>query len=46
MNKFEAWAVTIVLCLIILAIPTCIWRMALLCLIVLPLAFVLALAFI
>ncbi len=46
MNKFEAWFWTIVLLLIILAIPTCIWRLAFLCLIVLPLAFALMLMFI
>ena len=45
MNKFEAWSWTIVLCLTILAIPTRIWRLAFLYLIVFPLGFTLILLF-
>jgi hypothetical protein len=43
-GKFEAWTITIGLMLVILAIPTRIWRLALLCL-MLPFVAVLLLAF-
>jgi hypothetical protein len=44
MNKFEAWAITICILAVMLAIPSAIYRWLLMCLIVLPLGFALLLA--
>lgn len=45
MNKLEAWIITLGIVMAMLAIPAWVYRWALLCFVVLPVTFVLVLAF-